>query len=156
MYYFCGSQGRYCSCDLRWNLAGWYKAAVLWNFVLTSSLAVQKLVIQEGLKGLLPGQDDTGCCCNSGTPILPSAIRSKDRAHSWHLARAGEELVTKESFISICWRLIPYWLNNWEQQWGAECSSMMFELPHFAVELLVVLPLVQVSFATQTHSITGL
>jgi hypothetical protein len=34
-------------------------------------------------------------------------------------------VVTRESFISICWRLIPYWLNNWEQQWGAECSSMM-------------------------------
>jgi len=57
---------------------------------------------------------------------------------------AGEEVVTKESFISVCWRLIPYWLNNWEQQWGAECSSMMFELPHFAMELLVVLPCVQV------------
>ncbi len=57
---------------------------------------------------------------------------------------AGEEVVTKESFISICWRLIPYWLNNWEQQWGAECSSMMFELPHFAVELIVILPCVQV------------
>jgi hypothetical protein len=41
--------------------------------------------------------------------------------------------------------LIPYWLNNWEQQWGAECSSMMFELPHFAVELLVILPCVQVT-----------
>jgi hypothetical protein len=27
----------------------------------------------------------------------------------------GEEVVTKESFISICWRLIPYWLNSWEQ-----------------------------------------
>ena len=57
----------------------------------------------------------------------------------------GEEVVTKESFISVCWRLIPYWLNNWEQQWGAECSSMMFELPHFAIELLVVLPCVQVT-----------
>ena len=57
---------------------------------------------------------------------------------------AGEEVVTKESFVSVCWRLIPYWLNNWEQQWGAECSSMMFELPHFAIELLVVLPCVQV------------
>lgn len=53
--------------------------------------------------------------------------------------------MTKESFISICWRLVPYWLNNWEHQWGAECSSMMFELPHFAMELLVVLPCVQVS-----------
>jgi hypothetical protein len=38
-------------------------------------------------------------------------------------------------------------LNNWEQQWGAECSSMMFELPHFAVELLVILPCVQVRTA---------
>lgn len=54
------------------------------------------------------------------------------------------QVVTKESFISICWRLIPYWLNNWEQQWGAESSSMMFELPHFAVELLVILPCVQI------------
>ncbi len=26
---------------------------------------------------------------------------------------AGEESVTRESFVSICWRLIPYWLNNW-------------------------------------------
>ncbi len=57
---------------------------------------------------------------------------------------AGEEVVTKESLVSFCWRLIPYWLNSWEQQWGAECSSVMFELPHFAVELLVVLPCVQV------------
>ncbi len=52
--------------------------------------------------------------------------------------------MTQESFVSIGWRLIPYWLNNWEQQWGAECSSMVFELPHFALELLVVLPCVQV------------
>ena len=53
--------------------------------------------------------------------------------------------MTKECFISVCWRLIPYCLNNWEKQWGAECSSMMFELPHFAIELLVILPTVQVS-----------
>lgn len=59
--------------------------------------------------------------------------------------QAGEDVVTQESFVSIGWRLIPYWLNNWEQQWGAECSSMVFELPHFALELLVVLPCVQVS-----------
>ena len=52
--------------------------------------------------------------------------------------------MTKECFISVCWRLIPYFLNNWEKQWGAECSSMMFELPHFSMELLVVLPTVQV------------
>ena len=57
---------------------------------------------------------------------------------------SGEEVVTRESFISIGWRLIPYWLNNWEQQWGAECSSMMFELPQFAVELVIILPCVQI------------
>ncbi|KAL4437436.1 hypothetical protein ABPG75_004575 [Micractinium tetrahymenae] len=56
----------------------------------------------------------------------------------------GEEVVTRESFVSIAWRLVPYWMNQWEQQWGAECSSMLFELPHFALELLVVLPCVQI------------
>lgn len=50
------------------------------------------------------------------------------QANSRTLLLKGEEVVTKESFISICWRLIPYWLNNWEQQWGTECSSMMFEV----------------------------
>jgi hypothetical protein len=30
------------------------------------------------------------------------------------------------------------------QEWGAECSSALFELPHFAVELLIVLPTVQI------------
>lgn len=52
--------------------------------------------------------------------------------------------MTKESLISIGWRLIPYWLNVWEQQWGAECSSMTFELPQYAVELLIILPCVQI------------
>ncbi len=53
--------------------------------------------------------------------------------------------------MSICWRLIPYFLNNWEQSWGAECSSMTFELPHFAVELLVILPCVQVQAVVPVH-----
>ncbi|KAK9906901.1 hypothetical protein WJX75_009933 [Coccomyxa subellipsoidea] len=110
VYYFCGEDMRFCTCDFKWNLAGWGKALTLWNFVLSSALGLQKLAIRVGMDGLLP----------------------------------GEEVVTKESFISVCWRLIPYWLNNWEQQWGAECSSMMFELPHFAMELLVVLPCVQI------------
>ena len=57
VYLFCGNSMRYCNCDMRWNLRGWVKAAVLWNFVLSSSLAVQKLVIQAGLNGLLPGKD---------------------------------------------------------------------------------------------------
>lgn len=56
----------------------------------------------------------------------------------------GEEVVTKDSFISVCWRLVPYWLNNWEQNWGTECSSMLFEVPRFAMELLVILPCVQI------------
>ncbi|WIA09118.1 hypothetical protein OEZ85_008530 [Tetradesmus obliquus] len=110
VYFFCGPQMQYCTCGFRWNLAGWSKAFILWNFVLSAALGVQRLIIQLGLCGLLP----------------------------------GEEVVTRESFISICWRLIPYWLNNWEQQWGAECSSMMFELPHFAVELVIILPCVQI------------
>ena len=61
--------------------------------------------------------------------------------------------MTKESLVSFCWRLIPYWLNSWEQQWGAECSSVMFELPHFALELLVVLPCVQVHHTHQPTAI---
>ncbi|EFN60184.1 hypothetical protein CHLNCDRAFT_133698 [Chlorella variabilis] len=106
VYFFCGEQYQNCSSTFRWNSRGWMQALVLWNFVLSSALLVQKFVIAWGLGGLLP----------------------------------GEEVVTRESFISIAWRLVPYWMNQWEQQWGAECSSMLFELPHFALELLVVLP----------------
>ncbi|GIL76693.1 hypothetical protein Vretimale_8764 [Volvox reticuliferus] len=110
VYYFCGHELQYCTCNFRWNVWGWIKAVVLWNFVLTATLGAQALIIQAGLGGLLP----------------------------------GEEAVTRESVISICWRLIPFWLNNWEQQWGAEVSSMTFELPHFAVELLIILPCCQI------------
>ena len=110
VFYFCGARFQYCGCGLRWNVNGWTKAAILWNFALSAALGVQKLAISGGLGGLLP----------------------------------GEEVVTRESFISVAWRLVPYWLNAWEQAWGAESASMMFELPHFAAELLVVLPVVQV------------
>lgn len=113
IYYFCSSANKsvdYCTCDLSWNWNGYRKFAIIWNFVLTAALGVQKLVVTFLLDGLLP----------------------------------GEEMVTKESFMSVCWRLIPYWLNNWENNWGAECSSALFELPHFAVELLIVLPTVQI------------
>lgn len=58
--------------------------------------------------------------------------------------KKGEEVVTKDSFISVIWRLVPYWMNNWEQNWGTECSSMLFEVPRFAIELLVILPCVQI------------
>ncbi len=73
MYYFCGSDLQFCTCNFKWNVAGWIKAGVLWSFVLTSALGVQRMFIQFGLQGLLPGED----------------------------------VVTRESFISICWRLIP-------------------------------------------------
>lgn len=110
VYYFCGPQYQYCTSTFRWNLRGWRKAIALWNFCLSTALAVQRLAIEAGLGGLLP----------------------------------GEEAVTRESFVSIAWRLIPFWLNRWESSFGAECSSILFELPHFALELLVVLPLVQI------------
>lgn len=61
---------------------------------------------------------------------------------------AGEHTATRDSFVSVLWRLIPYWLNRWEHTWGAEVSSMMFELPHFATELLIILPIVQVSYGS--------
>ncbi len=38
---------------------------------------------------------------------------------------SGEEAVTWESFVSVCWRLVPYYLNQWEAKWGAETSSMV-------------------------------
>ncbi|KIY95205.1 hypothetical protein MNEG_12756 [Monoraphidium neglectum] len=110
VYFFCGRDMQYCTCDFRWNKIGWFKAAVLWNFVLSSALGAQRLLVQLALNGFLP----------------------------------GEESVTFESFVSVCWRLVPYYLNQWEAKWGAECTSMMFELPHFATELLIVLPFVQI------------
>jgi hypothetical protein len=109
VYYFCGEAMEFCTAGYRWNLRGWRKAAALWNFTLSTALALQRLAVEGGLGGLLP----------------------------------GEEAVTRESFVSIAWRLVPFWLNRWESSFGAECSSIIFEIPHFALELLVVLPLVQ-------------
>ncbi|KAL4855121.1 hypothetical protein ACK3TF_004343 [Chlorella vulgaris] len=116
VYFFCGERYQHCTANFRWNASGWAQALVLWNFVLCCAMLLQKFIVVWGLGGLMPGK----CCV-------------------W------EEVVTRESFISIAWRLVPYWMNQWEQQWGAECSSMLFELPHFALELLVVLPCVQAS-----------
>lgn len=109
VYYFCGETMEFCTAGYRWNLRGWRKAAAVWNFTLSTALALQRLAVEGGLGGLLP----------------------------------GEEAVTRESFVSIAWRLVPFWLNRWESSFGAECSSIIFEIPHFALELLVVLPLVQ-------------
>ena len=57
---------------------------------------------------------------------------------------ADEVLITRECWLSLAWRLVPYALNAWERSWGAETLAAMLELPHYALELLVVLPLVQV------------
>lgn len=56
VYYFCGSRMQYCTCGYRWNLAGWNKAIVLWGYVLTTTLGVQRLLVQLVLQGLLPGE----------------------------------------------------------------------------------------------------
>lgn len=56
VYYFCGEKLEYCTCDMRWNLQGWSKAFILWNFILSAAVAAQKLCIHAGLKGLLPGK----------------------------------------------------------------------------------------------------
>ena len=56
----------------------------------------------------------------------------------------GEEAIEEEVLKAVVWRMVPYWFNNWEQRWGVEASSMIYALPHFAVEFLVLLPLVQV------------
>jgi hypothetical protein len=55
VYYFCGRHMQYCTCNLSWNLLGWVKACILWNFVLSSGLGAQFLCIHLGLNGLLPG-----------------------------------------------------------------------------------------------------
>jgi hypothetical protein len=65
----------------------------------------------------------------------------------------GEEYIDHEALQTVFIRLIPYWFNNWEQQWGVECSSLLFELPHFAIELLVILPMVQVRLLHSTSSV---
>jgi hypothetical protein len=56
VYFFCGQKMQYCTCSFRWNARGWYKAAVLWSFTLSTALGLQRLVIQLGLQGLLPGE----------------------------------------------------------------------------------------------------
>ena len=117
VYHFCTGPGKerglsglaYCTNSYRWSLNGWRKALSIWNFVLSSALGLQRLFIELGLGGVLP----------------------------------GEEAIPRECFVSIVWRLVPFLFNSWESNFGAEVSSILFELPHFAVELLVVLPCVQ-------------
>lgn len=67
----------------------------------------------------------------------------------------GEEYIDHEAFQTVFVRLIPYWFNQWEQQWGVECTSLLFELPYFATELLVILPFVQVRSLNALHEIVS-
>lgn len=107
--------------------SGWFQALLLWNYVLSVAVLVQRLVVAVGLRGLLPG---AACCSRGLSSIQPSG------AAAWCLQRqlpctlrpppwlgsralllpcaaaAGEEVVTRESFISIVWRLVPYWMNQ--------------------------------------------
>lgn len=55
VYFFCGTDLQYCTCGFKWNVRGWIKAAVLWQFILSAGLGLQRLVIEVGLNGLLPG-----------------------------------------------------------------------------------------------------
>ena len=43
---------------------GWLKAAVLWFYALSSALGLQRLAIQLGLNGLLPGMGACACVCD--------------------------------------------------------------------------------------------
>ena len=55
VYFFCGLQMEYCTCNFKWNLQGYAKGLSLFNFVLSAALVLQKLIIHVGLGGLLPG-----------------------------------------------------------------------------------------------------
>jgi hypothetical protein len=56
----------------------------------------------------------------------------------------GEDQLLLNAVFATFFRVVPYCLNNWERGWGAECTSLLYDLPHFAVEFWVVLPLTQV------------
>lgn len=43
------------------HCSGWVQAFVLWNFVLSSALLLQKFVVALGLGGLLPGEMRSSC-----------------------------------------------------------------------------------------------
>ena len=228
VFFFCGEQFQFCTCSLQWNLlgaspaararylakyseraapqlrtlavldciseavrnrrhaimsslnlhhvtagmtAGYYKAVVIWCFVLGSAAGVRALVAQLALGGPLP----------------------------------GEEAVEHEVLYAVLWRLVPFYMNKWEQAraltrtlcgrcvvalqfdlgslaivtwpclgwcclvcvyaarlkvpseltladsgergvqaWGVECASVLYAAPHIALELLLLQPLLHV------------
>ena len=74
VYYFCGSDMRFCTCDFKWNWAGWRKAFTLWNFILTTALGLQKLAIKVGLNGLLPGRQRIIGCAYIAAALQQCAV----------------------------------------------------------------------------------
>ncbi len=105
-----------------WTCGPWQRPVrlqILWNFVLAAALGVQKLVVMFLLDGLLPGAaciqavaTAPHCLCRTltaGPPELARTPAAGDPATTCGVVAAGEEVVTKESFVSVCWRLIPYW-----------------------------------------------
>jgi hypothetical protein len=57
VFYFCGSSFQFCTCSLIWNLLGWYKAIIIWLFVVSSAAGVRHLLMSVTLGGLLPGEE---------------------------------------------------------------------------------------------------
>lgn len=73
MYFFCGRELQYCTCDLRWNAAGWRKAAVLASFALSSALGAQRCLARAGLGGALAGEEGVAleALASVGWRLLP-------------------------------------------------------------------------------------
>ena len=85
--------------------------------MLAAALGVQKLVVMFLLDGLLPGAACSQAVpppplytsLTAGPPEFARTPAAGDPAMTCEVVAAGEEVVTKESFVSVCWRLIPYW-----------------------------------------------
>lgn len=58
--------------------------------------------------GVLRGMHVGGRLARHG----PGCLHAHQLPSCYVPVRAGEEVVTRESFISIAWRLVPYWMNQ--------------------------------------------
>lgn len=71
VFYFCGREYEFCTCGLSWNLLGWYKAAVIWLFVLLSAAGARHLILLVVLGGTLPGDEHVRpTVCSPRTTIV--------------------------------------------------------------------------------------
>lgn len=112
VYYFCGNNLQYCTCDFRWNYNGWTKAVVLWSVILSAALGIQKLIIQLFLDGLLPGEQCLIFCPRGSRITRPAPGRGEGRAgggvgvgggslNTVHCPFVWPVLSTKVSFLDI-------------------------------------------------------